>query len=134
MSDSKIENKYFKKAKRKASSILQNRDKLNYLLQISKDKLSDVSNMKLVDNIKIFVRMIKAYTKGTYKDVPVKGILGIIAAIVYFVMPIDLIPDLIPVTGMIDDFAVVMWVYNQLQTEIEAFRVWEAGLKNTDNG
>ncbi|MDH5368360.1 MAG: YkvA family protein [Cyclobacteriaceae bacterium] len=132
MSDSKIENKYFKKAKRKASSILQNRDKLNHLLQISKDKLSDVNNIKLVDNIKIFARMIKAYSKGTYKDVPVKGILAIIAAIVYFAMPIDLIPDLIPVTGMIDDFAVVMWVYNQLQTEIEAFRVWESEVRETN--
>ncbi|MDH5474346.1 MAG: YkvA family protein [Cyclobacteriaceae bacterium] len=125
MRDSTVESKFFKKAKSKAFSLLQNREKLNHLLQISKDKLSDVNNIKLVDNLKIFVRMIKAYIKGTYTEVPMKGIIAIVAAIVYFVMPIDLIPDLIPVTGMIDDFAVVMWVYNQLQKEIEAFSIWE---------
>lgn len=132
MSDSQMDNKYFTKAKNKASEILKNRDKLNHILKVTKDKLSDVTNNKLIEHLKVFARMIKAYSKGTYKEIPVKGILAIIAAIVYFAMPLDLIPDFIPVTGMVDDLAVVMWVYNQLRLEIEAYKLWETNLDNFD--
>lgn len=132
MSDSKMDNKYFTKAKNKASEMLRNREKLNHLLHVAKDKLSDVGNGNFVDRVKIFVRMIKSYSNGSYKEVPVKGLIAIIAAIIYFAMPLDLIPDFIPVTGMVDDFAVVMWVYNQLQNEIEAFKLWESNIERSD--
>lgn len=132
MSDSQMDNKYFNKAKNKASEIFSNRDKLNHLLIVAKDKLSSVGNSKLIDNIKIFARMIKSYSNGTYKEIPLKGILSIVAAIIYFAMPLDLIPDFIPVTGMVDDFAVVMWVYNQLKNEIDAFKLWETNLEKSD--
>jgi len=132
MAGSKIENKYFKKAKEKATDLIQNNEKLNHVLKLSKDKLNEVSNTKFIDNIKVFIRMIKAYTKGVYREVSVKSILALVAAIVYFVMPIDLIPDIIPVTGLVDDFAVVMWVYNQLEKEINAFREWETELSGED--
>ena len=132
MSDSQMDNKYFNKAKNKASEIFRNREKLNHLLKVAKDKLSDVGNGKLIDSVKIFARLIKSYSNGTYKEIPLKGILSIVAAIIYFAMPLDLIPDFIPVTGMVDDFAVVMWVYNQLQNEIEAFKLWEANLGKSD--
>ena len=132
MEGSKIENKYFKKAKEKAVDLIQNNENLNHVLKLSRDKLNEVSNTKFIDNIKVFIRMIKAYTKGVYREVSVKSMLALVAAIVYFVMPVDLIPDIIPVTGLVDDFAVVMWVYNQLEKEINAFREWETELSGED--
>lgn len=132
MTDENIENKYFKKAKGRATQMVDNKEKLKYLLQVTKDKLSSVSNTKFVENLKVFTRMIKAYVSGTYREIPVKGIVAIIASLVYFAMPLDLIPDFIPVTGLIDDFAVIMWVYSQLQKEIEEFTIWEKGIKSTE--
>ena len=76
---------------------------------------------------KFFVlgRLIKAYALGQYKDVPWKTMLLIVAAIIYFVNPLDLIPDLIPLTGLTDDFAVLLWVYNSVSNEIDKFLTWE---------
>lgn len=132
MSDSEIENKFYTKAKGKASEILNNKEKLNHLLRIAKDKLAEVGNTKLVENIKVFGRMIRAYSNGSYREIPVKSIVALVAAIIYFAMPLDLIPDFIPVTGFVDDFAVVMWVYNQLQQEIEDYKKWETNLKRSN--
>ena len=33
--------------------------------------------------------------------------------------PIDLIPDFIPVSGLLDDLTVVLWVYQTLKDEID---------------
>lgn len=70
-------------------------------------------------------RLIKAYALGQYREIPWKTILLIVAAVIYFVNPLDLVPDLIPLTGLTDDFAVLLWVYNAVSNEIDKFLRWE---------
>lgn len=76
---------------------------------------------------KFFVlgRIIKAYAKGQYKSIPWKTLLIIVAAVIYFLNPLDLVPDLIPIAGLADDFAVLLWVYNAVSGEVEKFLSWE---------
>lgn len=77
------------------------------------------------DKFFVLGRLIKAYALGDYRQIPWKTILLIVAAIIYFVNPLDLIPDLVPLTGLTDDFAVLVWVYNSVSTEIDKFVAWE---------
>ncbi len=76
---------------------------------------------------KFFVlgRILKAYAKGQYKAIPWKTMLIIIAAVIYFVNPLDFIPDLVPIAGLADDFAILLWVYNAVSGEVEKFLSWE---------
>ncbi|MGC3948533.1 MAG: YkvA family protein [Chryseolinea sp.] len=71
-------------------------------------------------------RLARAYALGHYREVPWKTMLVVLAAVIYFVNPLDLVPDVIPVAGLTDDFAVLVWVYNSLGTEIEKFQAWES--------
>lgn len=71
-------------------------------------------------------RMIMAYAKGNYRAVPVKTLLSLIAAVIYFLNPVDLIPDALPGLGLTDDFAVLSWVYHHASNEVSAFLHWEA--------
>ena len=73
--------------------------------------------------------MVQAYRKGHYREIKIQNILLVVAALVYFVTPLDLVPDFIPITGLIDDFTVVLWVYNKLQEEIDNYLEWERGLQ-----
>jgi uncharacterized membrane protein YkvA (DUF1232 family) len=61
--------------------------------------------------------------------VPWETIVWAIAAIIYFVSPIDLIPDFIPVVGYLDDVVVIGWVAASISTDIENFREWEESQK-----
>jgi uncharacterized membrane protein YkvA (DUF1232 family) len=56
---------------------------------------------------------------------PADSILIIVAAVIYFVSPFDLIPDSIPVLGLIDDAAVITCVARANLTLISNFRKWE---------
>lgn len=71
-------------------------------------------------------RLAKAYALGQYREVPWKTMLVVLAAVIYFVNPLDLVPDMIPIAGLADDFAVLVWVYNSLGREIEKFQEWES--------
>ena len=51
----------------------------------------------------------------------------VIAAILYFLLPLDSIPDFILGLGYLDDVTVITFVYRQLGNELEKYRVWRAG-------
>jgi uncharacterized membrane protein YkvA (DUF1232 family) len=57
--------------------------------------------------------------------VPWQTIVLAIAAVVYFVNPFDLIPDLIPVIGYLDDATIVGFVIASIGGDIANFRDWE---------
>lgn len=70
-------------------------------------------------------RMVTAYARGHYRAIPVKTLLSLIAALIYFLNPVDLIPDALPGLGFTDDFAVLSWVYHHASNEVNAFVAWE---------
>jgi uncharacterized membrane protein YkvA (DUF1232 family) len=61
------------------------------------------------------------------KEVPAEHKAKLALAIVYFISPIDLIPDFIPVGGMLDDVALAAYVLNGLLNDVEPevlYRHW----------
>lgn len=125
-------NKFFEKAKEKASEVAGDREKIDELLAASKEKLNKIhfensKFSKLGHSLRTMLRMVRAYVNGTYKELPWKSLLGILGGLIYFMMPVDLIPDFIPFTGLIDDFTVIMFISGAFQQDIEAFAEWEEG-------
>src|SRR4051812_45610213 len=71
------------------------------------------------------IRVIRAYERKEYRDVPAANLLTIIAAIIYFVSPFDVIPDYIPILGHIDDAVVVSLALRSVRGDLDAFMAWE---------
>jgi len=79
----------------------------------------------IIDDFLTLIRLVRAYTFRGYREVPLGSILAAVGAIVYFVNPVDIIPDFIPVIGYIDDVAVVGFALKFIRDDLEAFRIWE---------
>lgn len=77
------------------------------------------------EKLAVLGRLSGAYATGKYRTIPWKAVMTVLAAIIYFLNPIDLIPDFIPGVGLTDDFTVLLWVYNTLSSEIDKFLEWE---------
>lgn len=74
--------------------------------------------------IKAFSRMLRAYARREYRAVPWRSIILITAALLYFVSPFDLIPDILP-GGFVDDVALIASIVKQIQSDLDQFLAWE---------
>jgi uncharacterized membrane protein YkvA (DUF1232 family) len=70
-------------------------------------------------------RLIRAYLRGDYRDVRLRSVLAVVTALVYFVSPVDLIPDVFLLLGLTDDLVVVSLLFTVVRQELAGFRSWE---------
>jgi uncharacterized membrane protein YkvA (DUF1232 family) len=66
--------------------------------------------------------MIRAYIEGEYREIPWKSMVIILASLIYFVNPFDLIPDFIPGIGFIDDISIILMVFKSVEEDILKFQ------------
>lgn len=75
-------------------------------------------------------RLVRAWADGSYRAVSWQTILYAVAGLLYFISPVDAIPDALFMIGFIDDAAVIAAVVRAFADELEAFRAWEAAEAN----
>jgi uncharacterized membrane protein YkvA (DUF1232 family) len=76
---------------------------------------------KLVNQVKLLFELVRAYVDGSYRTVPWASIAMSVAAVLYFLAPIDLIPDFIPVLGYLDDALVVRFAIGAIQADLRNY-------------
>lgn len=115
-------------ARRTAARVLKNRFRTLALTSEAYTKLfrNEGGLSRVRDDLALLIRFVRAWGRGDYRVVPWRALLYATAALVYFVAPADLIPDLLPGLGYVDDVAVVVAVIRTLQSELTAFSAWEA--------
>lgn len=124
------ETPFFKQVLMTASELILNRFRVLKLLNQAYKKLTDPGNGKslreeVLYKIKLFLRMTKSIVTLEYKEFPVESLVKVVAAIIYFVMLADLIPDFIPFLGFSDDALIIAWVYNSVRKDLDAYEEWE---------
>jgi uncharacterized membrane protein YkvA (DUF1232 family) len=87
--------------------------------------------MDLWASLQTLLRLIRAYAKGEYRAVPSQKLVLIVAAILYFLTPIDVIPDFVIGLGYLDDAAVIAWVVNTVRSVLDDFLKWETSRSQT---
>lgn len=117
----------FESAKKKASSILNDNERLKALLKRAKEKAAE-NNTKLKgvwSDFQTLLRFLKAWRRRDYREISWRALLYSAAAVLYFVNPFDIVPDIVPLTGFVDDFAVITFALNAIQKDLLEFRKWE---------
>jgi uncharacterized membrane protein YkvA (DUF1232 family) len=71
------------------------------------------------------IRLIRDYQRAEYRDISEPNLRTVIAAILYFVSPFDVIPDWVPVLGHIDDAFVVSLALKSVRLDLDTFMAWE---------
>jgi len=77
------------------------------------------------DKIQLLFSLVKDYLNGTYRSISQTALLAIIIGLIYFVSPIDVIPDWIAGLGLVDDAAVLGLLINQLDKELIRYQEWK---------
>ncbi|EPJ2926131.1 YkvA family protein [Pseudomonas aeruginosa] len=83
------------------------------------------SRLKLVkSDLRLLQELLVAWVRGEYRELSRQALLSVIAALAYFLSPVDIVPDFIFGVGLLDDLAVLAWVVRRWQAELDAFKVW----------
>jgi uncharacterized membrane protein YkvA (DUF1232 family) len=108
--------------------IVRQEQKLIELVQNVLAKLSKVAAnpkvQKFIQPVQIFIRMIKAHFRGDHK-IALSTLGLIVLALVYFLSPVDFIPDFLGALGFADDLSVILAVYAKVKDEVQQFLEWE---------
>ena len=81
---------------------------------------------ELAEHLKLLQALCLAWWRGEYRAIDSRALLAVVAALLYFVTPLDAIPDWLLGVGLVDDLAVLAWVLRTWQVELAAFQQWRA--------
>ena len=77
------------------------------------------------DDIKTSFALIRDWFNGSYDKVPARMIVSLAGALIYLVSPLDLIPDWVPMAGLVDDAAMLAFVFQLSKVDLNAYRKWK---------
>ncbi|MDH4396539.1 MAG: YkvA family protein [Limnobacter sp.] len=126
--------KPFAQARSKADGYINNKEKLAELVQDAADKAVASGSKPLSEmweQLTAAFRLVKAYANGSYRQVPWSSIVMIVASLLYFVMPADLVPDFLFAIGLMDDAALLAYTLKTLSDDIGKFKSWESAAEST---
>ena len=115
----------FFKYKEKAVELLKNSYQIEPFLLNVEEKVKDIP--KVGEKLKYIpecILLIRSYAIGEYTDITKAELVIIIAMLLYFVTPLDIIPDFIPKIGYKDDLAVNMIVIKYCEDDIKKYMEW----------
>lgn len=121
------------KGYKKAEKVLSNSKKLDKVLVRTEKKLNLLpvvgTSLAMIPSM---ISLVRSYTKKEYTEIPIGTIIAIISALLYFISPVDLIPDVIPVAGHLDDAAVVGACLALVKSDLDDYKEWRENNKKDE--
>ncbi len=110
----------------KAEKILEDEDKLEKFLDKLEHKLKKVPvGGEILSMLPVMVSMLRSYFKKEYKDIPIGTMIALISALLYWVTPIDVFPDALPVVGYVDDATVIAACLKLINDDLKDYTEWK---------
>ena len=118
----------FGQFKNRASNLLNDSGKIQETLKRAFDKAIDNEGpiAEVFHDLKLLLSLVRDYISGAYREIPYSSIIAAVAGILYFLSPIDFIPDFIPGIGLIDDVFVIGMVLKQIHSDLVKYERWKS--------
>ncbi len=85
---------------------------------------------RFVEDGQLLVSLVKDYWARIYRQVPYGTLTAVVFTLVYVFNPLDLMPDVLPVVGQIDDAAVVAACLMLVEHDLQTYRQWKQSRKD----
>ena len=115
----------FDKSKEKAKKLLEDEDKMDRFLERLEKKLKHIPVVGgILSEIPTLISLVKAFIQKKYLEIPIGSMIAIVGALLYFLSPLDLFPDILPAIGLVDDAAVLTLAFKLVHDDVVEFKSW----------
>lgn len=119
----------YEKCLLKAQKILPNKIKISQKIKKARKILSKLENIprfkSLSKDIGDFCDLLTDYLDGRYTKFPIATIVYFLGGLLYFVLPFDAMPDILPFFGWLDDAGVIAFILKKEHDEIQNYLKWK---------
>ena len=92
---------------------------------IKKKFLSGGPLNRFVEDGKLLIALVKDYWSRAYRQAPYGTIAASAFSLIYVFNPLDLVPDILPVIGQVDDVAVISACLLMIEHDLHKYRDWK---------
>ena len=82
---------------------------------------------RFVEDGKLLIAVIKDYWAGLYREIPFGVIASMVFTLIYVLNPFDLLPDVLPLIGQLDDMAVMGACLIMVEQDLHKYKDWKEG-------
>ena len=108
----------------KARVILEDEEKAKAFVDKLEKKQANAHFKDALAYIPLLISLIRSYIRKEYTEIPVASIVAVAGALLYWLAPVDMIPDFIPGIGWLDDAAVVATAIALIKTDLDTYKKW----------
>jgi len=110
-----------------ASKVLQRRFRVVLLVRSAYERMTTHSTVMTAvwDDLRTMLRLLARWADQSYQRISWTPLILIVAAVIYFITPTDVIPDVLGALGFVDDVTVITTVVQRIRGELDRFRTWE---------
>lgn len=110
----------------RAAEYIKDKSKVSTLLNLALRKGTSSDALKEVwERLQLMINVLRDWVAGDYKEIPKRSLIIVTAALLYFITPVDLVPDFIPISGYLDDITVLGFVYTQITKDLDQYKAWK---------
>ncbi len=80
---------------------------------------------RFINQMKLTISLIKDFKNKSYTDIPWRSIAMIAAAVLYFMNPFDIMPDMLPLFGIADDAMLFAALFKSIRSDLEKYGNWK---------
>ena len=82
---------------------------------------------RFVEDGKLLLAIVKDYWAGAYRQVPYGVIASSVFTLIYVLTPFDMVPDVLPLIGQLDDVAVLGACLLMVEHDLHTYKDWKLG-------
>jgi uncharacterized membrane protein YkvA (DUF1232 family) len=86
---------------------------------------------RFFEDAQLLIAVVKDYRTGTYRQIPYYSLAAVVFTLAYVINPFDMIPDILPVIGEVDDALVIGACLLLVEQDLHNYKKWK--IDNTED-
>jgi uncharacterized membrane protein YkvA (DUF1232 family) len=80
---------------------------------------------RFIEDAQLLIAIVRDYWSGKYRQVPYGAVAAIVFTLIYVFNPLDLVPDVLPIIGEVDDAAVIAACLMLVEQDLSKYKNWK---------